>query len=113
MTVTEQARLAGIAAQLSVRGRLLSHPRSGGQFKALADHRPGFKTAPAGEGEYGFGTEERSQDSFYALRSDLTGIELAVGDEVTGDGSASFRVIAVEDTPNNLLVRFTVEVARA
>ncbi|MCZ7641368.1 MAG: hypothetical protein M5U12_38100 [Verrucomicrobia bacterium] len=110
MTIIEQCRLAGIRAHLLVRGRRLTHVRSGTEFTALADHAPGFKAAPAAEGEYAFGPEERSQDSFYALREGLP--KVAVGDELTSEGG-SHRVVAVEDTPNNLMVRFTVEVGHA
>ena len=34
-------------------------------------------------------------------------------DALGGSMVGTFRVVAVEDSPNNLLVRFTVEVARA
>jgi hypothetical protein len=113
VTIIEQCRLAGIRAQLLVRGRRLTHVRSGAQFTVLADHKPGFKAAPAAVGEYAFGPEERGQDDFYALRVDLAETAIAVGDELTNADARSFRVIAIEDTPNNLLVRFTVEVAHA
>lgn len=91
----------------------MTHVRSGLLFRALADHQPGFKARPAGEGEYAFGPEERSEDSLYALRSDVAEAGIAVGDELTDANERSFRVIAVEDSPNNLLVRVTVEAARA
>ena len=39
--------------------------------------------------------------------------EIAVGDELRDNNERSFRVVAVEDSPHNLLIRFTVEVARA
>jgi hypothetical protein len=111
VTIIEQCRLAGIRAHLLVRGRRLTHVRSGTGFTALADHAPGFKAAPAAEGEYALGPEERSQDSFYVLREGLP--KVAVGDELAGAAGTSYRVVAVEDTPNNLLVRFTVEVGHA
>ena len=111
MTILEQCRLAGIRAQLLVRGRHLTHVRSGIGFMALADHAPGFKAQPAAEGQYAFGAEERSQDDFCALREGLP--EIAVGDELAGAAGATFRVVAVEDTPNNLLIRYTVEVSHA
>lgn len=113
MTVTEQARLAGIQSQLAVRGRTVTHARSGHLFRALAYHEPGFKRRPEAEGEFALGPEERSQDSLYILRVDLGDTEIAVGDELLGADSRTFRVVAVEDSPHNLLVRFTVEVARA
>ena len=112
MTLADQCRLAGIRAQFLIRGRSLTHARSGLVFTALADHAPGFKAAPAAEGQYAFGPEERSQDNLYALREDLAGATIAVGDELTGE-AGSFRVVAVEDSPNTLLVRFTVEVSHA
>ena len=112
MTPVEQARLAGIQSQLAVRGRTVTHVRSGLPFRALADHQPGFKARPAAEGEYAFGAEERSEDSLFILRVDLGETRIAVGDELAG-AAGTFRVVAVEDSPNNLLVRFTVEVARA
>jgi hypothetical protein len=113
VTLVEQARLLGIQSQLAVRGRTVTHVRSGFLFRALPEHRPGFKAQPGAEsGEYAFGPEERSQDDFYILRSDLADTRIAVGDELAS-GEGSFRVLAVEDSPNNLLVRFTVEVARA
>ena len=80
---------------------------------ALADHAPGFKAQPAAEGQYAFGAEERSQDDFCALRVDLADTVIAVGDELAGAAGATFRVVAVGDTPNNLLIRYTVEVSRA
>ena len=79
---------------------------------ALADHAPGFKAQPAAEGQYAFGAEERSQDDFCALRVDLADTVIAVGDELAGAAGA-FRVVAVGDTPNNLLIRYTVEVSHA
>ena len=112
MTILEQCRLAGIRAQLLVRGRHLTHVRSGIGFMALADHAPGFKAQPAAEGQYAFGVEERSQDDFCALRVDLADTVIAVGDELAGAAGA-FRVVAVGDTPNNLLIRYTVEVSHA
>ncbi len=113
MTLTEQARLAGIQSQLVVRGRTVTHVRSGLIFRALGQHVPGFKTRPAAEGEYAFGSEERSEDNLYALRGDVAGAEIAVGDELTDLGGRSFRVVAVEDSPHDVFIRFTVEVARA
>ena len=113
MTLTEQARLAGIQSQLAVRGRTVTHVRSGHLFRALAYHEPGFKRAPEAEGEYALGPEERSQDSLYILRLDLGPTQVAVGDEFLDTGGRSSRVVAVEDSAHNLLVRFTVEVARA
>ena len=77
---------------------------------ALADHAPGFKAQPSAEGQYAFGAEERSQDDFCALREGLP--EIAVGDELVTEGG-TFRVVAVGDTPNNLLIRYTVEVSHA
>jgi hypothetical protein len=112
VTLTELARLAGIQSQLAVRGRTLTHVRSGLVFRALGQHAPGFKSRPAAESAYAFGAEERSEDNLYVIRSDLAGTVIAVGDELAGT-AGTFRVVAVEDSPNNLLVRFTVEVARA
>lgn len=113
MTIVEQCRLAGIRAHLLVRGRSLTHVRSATEFQALPDHQPGFKRTPAAEGQYAFGPEERSEDNLYALRVDLGDATVAVGDELTDADGGTFRVVAVEDTPNNLLVRFTVEVTHA
>ena len=113
MTLTEQARLAGIQSQLAVRGRTVTHVRSGLIFRALGEHAPGFKPRPAAEGAYAFGSEERSEDNLYALRGDVAGAEIAVGDELTSADSRSCRVVAVEDSPHDVFIRFTVEVARA
>lgn len=113
MTLTEQARLAGIQSQLAVRGRTVTHVRSGLLFRALADHQPGFKPRPAAEGAYAFGSEERSEDNLYALRGDVAGAEIAVGDELTDAEGRSSRVVAVEDSPHDVFIRFTVEGARA
>ena len=113
MTLTEQARMAGIQSQLAVRGRTVTHVRSGLLFRALADHQPGFKPRPAAEGGYAFGAEERSEDNLYALRTDVAGAEIAVGDELTGADGRSSRVVAVEDSPHDVFIRLTVEVARA
>jgi hypothetical protein len=112
VTLTEQARLAGIQSQLAVRGRTVTHVRSGLIFRALGQHSPGFKSRPAAEGEYAFGAEERSEDNLYVVRSDLADTVIAVGDELAG-AAGTFRVVAVEDSPHDLLIRFTVEVARA
>ena len=113
MTLSEQARMAGIQSQLAVRGRTVTHVRSGLLFRALADHQPGFRAQPAAGGEYAFGEEERSEDSLHILRSDLGGTEIAVGDELRDTNERSFRAVAVEDSPHNFLIRFTVEVACA
>lgn len=113
MTLTEQARLAGIQSQLAVRGRTVTHVRSGLLFRALADHQPGFKPRPAAEGGYAFGSEERSEDGLHILRSDLADTEIAVGDELTDANGRSLRVVAVEDSAHDLLIRLAVEVARA
>jgi hypothetical protein len=90
VTLTEQARLAGIQSQLATRGRTVTHVRSGLIFRALADHHPGFKARPSAEGEYAFGSEERSEDNLYAIRSDIAGAEIAVGDELTDADGRSF-----------------------
>ncbi len=112
MTLTEQARLAGIQSQLAVRGRTVTHVRSGLIFRALGQHVPGFKPRPAAEGAYAFGSEERSEDNLYAIRGDLGSVSIAVGDELAG-AAGTFRVVAVEDSPHDVFIRFTVEVARA
>ncbi len=90
----------------------MTHVRTGHTFRALAEHQPGFKARPAAEGEYSFGPEERSQDNLHILRSELDEARIAVGDEVAGD-TGTFRVVAVEDSPNNLLVRLSVEASGA
>jgi hypothetical protein len=109
VTAVEQSRLVGIQAQLAVRGRRMTHVRSGLVFRALAEHQPGFKSRPGAEGEYTFGAEERSQDNLFLLRSDFAEAQITVGDEVTDANDRSFRVVAIEDSPNNLLIRLTAE----
>jgi len=79
---------------------------------ALADQQPGLKARPAAEGEYAFGAKERSEACLHILRSDLGETEIAVGDELRDPNERSSRVIAVEDSPHSLLIRFTVVVAR-
>lgn len=112
MTAVEQARLAGIRAQQAVRARSVIHARSGRAFPVLADHVPGFKARPKAEGEFHFGSEERSQDELYAVRIDLEDTVVAVGDELVTPQGQSFRVVAIEDSSNDLLICYTVEVAR-
>lgn len=113
MTLVEQARLAGIQSPLAGRGRTVTHVRSELPFRALAGHQPGFKARPAADGEYASGAEERSEDSLHILRPDLADTEIAVGAELRDSNDRSVRVVAVEDSPHNLVIRFTVEVARA
>lgn len=87
----------------------MTHVRTGLTFRALADHQPGFKSRPAAEGQYVFGAEERSQDNLFLLRSDFAEAQIVVGDELTDPNERSFRVVAIEDSPNNLLVRLSAE----
>lgn len=87
----------------------MTHMRSGLVFRALAEHQPGFKSRPGAEGEYAFGAEERSQDNLFLLRCDFAEAQITVGDEVTDANERSFRVVAIEDSPNNLLIRLTAE----
>lgn len=112
MTAVQQMRIAGIRAQLALRGIAVTLIADGSQFTALAEHyqspQPG-SIADSGRGV--LEPETRQACRLAILKVDLEGTDVEVGDYFRDSAnSTDYRVTRVEPRGVDVLARFVCDI---